>query len=98
MKTKLAVLLTVLTFAVSAQAALILSDSFSYPDGAVTDAPGSTWVAHSAPGNGPVQIIGGQLRVTGGSQEDVNALLSGGPYLSNSPAVLYSSFKMRVTS
>lgn len=98
MKAKFILLLVGLAYACSAHAGIILSDSFSYPDGAVTEAPGSPWVAHSGAGNGPVQIIGGQLRVTGGSAEDVNALLAGGPYLSNSVAVLYSSFKMRVTS
>jgi hypothetical protein len=98
MKRKLILVLAGLATAMAARAGLILSDSFSYPDGNVTDAPGSPWVAHSGAGNGPVQILNGQLRVTGGSAEDVNALLSGGPYLSNSPALLYSSFKLRVTS
>ena len=82
--------------AMSAQAAILLSDSFTYPDGDISAAPGSPWLVHS--GTLPANISGNELRLTGGNSADVNALLAGGPYLSNSPAVLYSSFKMRVTS
>src|SRR5262249_9907088 len=74
----------------------ILSDSFTYPDGDIAAAPGSPWMVHS--GTTPASISGNELRLTGGNSADVNALLAGGPYLSNSPAVLYSSFSMRVTS
>ena len=82
--------------ATSAPAAIILSDAFTYPDGDISTAPGSPWMVHS--GLTPANIAGNELRLTGGNSADVNALLAGGPYLSNSPAVLYASFKMRVTS
>ena len=81
---------------VTAQAGIILSETFTYPDGDISTAPGSPWVVHS--GTTAATISNNMLRLTGGNSADVNALLSGGPYLSNSVAVLYSSFKLRLTS
>ena len=88
-------ILTVIALATGAQAAVILSDSFSYPDGAIVGAPASPWVAHS--GSGPMLISSSQLRVVSTSGEDVNALLAGQPYTTNSAAVLYSSFTVKFT-
>lgn len=83
---------------IATHADIVLSDTFTYPNGNITELIGSPWVPHSGAGNGPVQVSGGQLRVTGGSAEDVNALLADGPYLASGSAVLYSSFKMRATA
>lgn len=80
----------------AAHATTVLTETFTYPDGDIALAPGSPWQVHS--GTTAANISTNQLRLTGGNSADVNALLSGGPYLSNSPSVLYSSFKMRVTS
>src|SRR5260221_10256191 len=90
--------LTLFTGAAS-HATGILSESFSYPNGPLTEAPASPpWVAHSAPGNGPVLATNGQIRLSGANQESVSVLLPGGPYAASSPAALYSSFKVKVTS
>ena len=94
MNAKITLLLIGLGVAATAQADVVLSDSFSYADGDVAAAAGSPWLIHS--GTTAANVQSGELRLTGGNSADVNALLSGGPYLSNSPAVLYSSFKMRV--
>ena len=78
------------------RANIILSDTFSYPDGDIAAAPGTQWSVHS--GATPANVSNGVLRITSGNSADVNALLAGGPYYSNSPAVLYSSFKMICTN
>src|ERR1051325_182455 len=78
------------------QASIVLSESFTYPDGDISTAPGSPWTVHS--GTTPANISSNMLRINGGNSADVNALLAGGPYLSNSPAVLYASFIMQVVS
>ena len=96
MKKSLLSCLVALMACFTAHATTVLSDSFTYADGPIEVGSGSPWVIHS--GATPANISTNQLRLTGGNTADVNASLSGGPYLSNSPAVLYSSFKMRVTS
>ena len=79
-----------------ASAALVLSDTFSYPDGDITTAAGSPWTVHS--GSTPANIAGGQLRIASGNTADVNAPLAGAPYASNSDAILYASFKIKMTA
>ena len=88
--------LTVFAATSMMKANIILSDSFTYPDGPLVGAPGSPWVTHN--GTTPVLATNGQIRLSGGNSEDVNALLSGGPYTTNGAVVLYSSFKVRFTS
>lgn len=53
----------------------LLDESFSYSDGNLVG--NGTWTAHSAPGLIPVQVLGGQARLSqgAGSREDVNTLL-----------------------
>lgn len=82
----------------NAHGALLLSDSFSYPDGPLIGAPGSPWLAYSSAGSGPVLVTTGRIHLSGGNSEDVQAPLFGAPYTTNSAAVLYSSFKVKVTS
>jgi len=96
MKSSVLTLFLVLFAATASQAGVVLSDSFTYPNGDISTAPGSPWMVHS--GTTPANIDVNELRLTGGNSVDINALLAGNPYFSNSPAVLYSSFKMRVTS
>ncbi len=96
MKKSMFTLIPALLAAAASQASIVLSDSFTYPDGDIAAAPGSPWLVHS--GTTPATIQANELRLTSGNSADVNALLAGGPYFSNSPAVLFSSFQMRVTS
>ncbi len=99
MKTILLTGALALLAATTAHASGILSDSFNYPNGPLTEAPASPpWVAHSSPGNGPVLVTNSQIRLSGANQESVHVLLPGGPYTSNNVAALYASFKVKVTS
>jgi hypothetical protein len=87
---------TFLALTLNARANIILSDSFTYPDGDIFAAPGSPWVVHS--GATPANVASGQLKITSANSADVNALLAGAPYTTNSAAVLYASFKVKPTA
>jgi hypothetical protein len=79
----------------SAQAGLILSDSFTYPDTNLTST--GVWVAHSAGGANAIGVTNGQavVRMLSASAEDDHADLSGQPYLaSNAGIKLYSSYSI----
>ena len=73
------------------QGALVLNDSFSYSDGPIVGASGSSWTTHSGTA-GQANVVSGQLSLTEAESEDVNTALSGGPYTVASAAVLYSSY------
>jgi hypothetical protein len=99
MKKRIHALLLALVFATQATATVVLVDDFNYRDGALVGAPWSPWVAHSVGGSQAIQVTNA-VRVVGasGSAEDVNAPLAAAPYLTNSAAVLYVSFKVRFTA
>src|SRR5258708_7729918 len=96
MKKVVVLFCTVLGLMFTARANIVLSDSFTYPDGDITTAPGSPWVVHS--GSTAASVAVGQLRIASGNSADVNALLSGGPYTTGGAMVLYSSFKVKPTA
>jgi len=63
-----------------AQANILLNEMFTHPDGNLVGqvpvpGPGGVWMAHSAEGVNPVQVVSGQaiLNQTGTSSEDVNS-------------------------
>ena len=56
MKTLTLSLTALIAMAVSGPAALILSDSFSYPDGPLVTRPGSPWQTHSGT-TGDLQVV-----------------------------------------
>jgi hypothetical protein len=95
---KILVLVAFLLTVGKIHAAIVLSDSFNYPDGAIVGAAGSPWTGHS--GSGSLLVTNSMIRVVNNSAsfgEDVNAPLSGAPYdTTNNPSVtfLYSSFTM----
>jgi hypothetical protein len=98
---KILVLIAFAFTLVKTQAAIVLSDSFTYPDGAIVGAAGSPWTAHSGAGSGPIQVTNNMLRVVSANSEDINAPLSGAPYdTTNNPAVtsVYSSFTLSLSS
>ena len=90
------IILTLCLFSATAaitQAGIVLSDTFTYPDGDLTGAAGSPWAAHSG---GPValKVLNNQIVVAGTNTQDIHADLQGAPYTTNSPTVLYSSFDL----
>ena len=80
--------------ALSARAAVVLSDDFAYSDGALTNVSGGKWSTHSGTG-GQADVAGGVLNVTEAESEDVNAPLKDGPYAAG---MLYASFRITFTA
>ncbi len=65
--------------ATTAQAALLVYEDFSHPDGNLvgqtpTPGPGATWAAHSSGGTNPIQVTSGAavLQQASGGREDAN--------------------------
>src|SRR5208283_3421902 len=82
-----------------AQAVLLLSDSFSYPDGPLVTVSSNVWVHHSGSVTGEVAVVSGLVLLNEANTEDVNALLAGQPYPSSgSTNVFYASFTVKFTS
>lgn len=80
-------------------AALLLSDSFSYPDGPLVTVSGGVWVHHSGSVSGQVAVVSGRVLLNEANAEDVNALLAGQPYPSSGTTnVFYASFTVKFTS
>ena len=79
-------------------AALLLSDSFSYPDGPLVTVSGGVWAHHSGSA-GEVMVSSGRVLLNEANTEDVNALLAGQPYAaSGTTNVFYASFTVKFTS
>jgi endonuclease/exonuclease/phosphatase family metal-dependent hydrolase len=81
-----------------AGAALLLNDSFSYPDGPLVTVSGGAWLHHSGSAS-EVMVSSGRVLLSEANTEDVNAPLAGQPYASSgSTNVFYASFKVKFTS
>jgi hypothetical protein len=87
MKKYLALLLVAMSFATVSHAALILSDSFTYVDGPLTNVSGGTWSIHS--GTTPINVVSEEAVISQANSQDNNAQLTGAPYNSGN---LYASF------
>jgi hypothetical protein len=74
--------------AAQAPAALILNESFSYPDGPLTAVSSGVWSSHSGTAL-QLDVSAGKVNLTQSEGEDVNALLQGEPYTSGN---LYAAF------
>ena len=76
-------ILALLAFASSnASAASLFSDNFNtYADGSLTTVSGGIWANHSGTAL-QVDVLSGAVNLTATESEDVNALISGGPYTS----------------
>jgi hypothetical protein len=97
MKKNLLALISSMTVAANSHAALVFSDTFSYPNGFLTAVSGGIWSAHSGVGANAIGVTNGQIRVQmiSAGSEDVNAGLGGAPYLADDPAAkLYSSYTL----
>jgi endonuclease/exonuclease/phosphatase family metal-dependent hydrolase len=82
-----------------AGAALLLSDSFDYPDGGIVTNSGGKWLHHSGSTTGEVLVASSRVELDAANTEDVNALLAGGPYDSTGTTnVFYASFTVRFTT
>jgi hypothetical protein len=69
--------------------AVILTETFTYPDGALVGAAGSPWVNHSGTA-GQVDVAAAKVALTGAESEDVSAPMSGSPY--SSATILTATF------
>ncbi|MDB6123917.1 MAG: Repeat family [Pedosphaera sp.] len=103
MKKALFTLFATVALAAGSQASLILTERFSYPDGAIVGAPNSPWLSHSGTG-GSMVCSNNQLVVSTARTEDVNAFLAGvtsltgtSPYNTNSAFTVYSKFQVYFT-
>jgi hypothetical protein len=76
---------------------VVLTDDFSYFDGALVTVSGSRWVNHSGTA-GQVDVAGGRLWLTEAESEDVNAALSGQPYTAAGGTNLYARFTVNFTA
>jgi endonuclease/exonuclease/phosphatase family metal-dependent hydrolase len=82
-----------------ARAALLLSDSFDYPDGALVMVSTNLWTHHSGSVTGEVMVASGRVWLSEANTEDVHALLAGQPYpASGATNVFYASFMVKFTT
>jgi endonuclease/exonuclease/phosphatase family metal-dependent hydrolase len=72
----------------AARAAVILSDTFAYPDGSLITNSSFRWKAHSG-ATGQTQVLAGRVQLSQGDSEDVSAALTNAPYKEGS---LYAGF------
>ena len=90
---------TFLVSATLADAALLLNDSFDYPDGSLVGAGNNRWTHHSGAVTGEVMVASGRLRLSEANTEDINARLAGQPYPSyGATNVFYASFTVKFTA
>ena len=86
-------------FAITAGAALLFSDSFDYPDGALVTVSTNLWVHHSGSVTGEVMVASGRVLLSEANTEDVHALLAGQPYpASGATNVFYAGFTVKFTT
>lgn len=78
----------------AARAAVILHDSFSYPNGALITNSAFFWKAHSGT-TGQTQVVSGRVQLSQNQSEDLAAGLTNGPYQSDT---LYASFTINVSA
>jgi hypothetical protein len=76
---------------------VILFEPFAYADGSVITASGSRWSNHSGT-PAQTQVAGGELLLSNSQSEDINSVLIGGPYATDSGRTLYSAFTVNFTT
>ena len=76
------------TLAISATAAVIIDETFTYSDGALTG--NATWDTHSGTA-GQINVVGGAITLTDSNSEDVNSSFT--PVTSGT---LFASFDISV--
>src|SRR5262245_46267024 len=87
--------LTVLAAAITAlntQAALVLTDTFTYTNGPITTVSGGLWLNHAGTAN-QLDVLAGRAHLTAAESEDVNR-----PMGSFTSGTLYLSFLLNVST
>jgi hypothetical protein len=84
----------ILCAACAARAAIVLSDTFTYPDGALTNASPGKW-RHTSGGMDEVNVTNATVELTRSETEDVEASL-GVSYSASSGTTLYARFSLHV--
>lgn len=88
-----------MVFAITAEAVVLFSDSFDYPDGPLVTMSSNVWMHHSGSVTGEVMVASGRALLSEANTEDVHALLTGQPYPATGAAnVFYAGFKVRFTT
>ncbi len=88
-----------MVFAITAEAVVLFSDSFDYPDGALVTVSTNLWAHHSGSVTGEVLVASGRVLLSGANTEDVNVRLAGQPYpASGATNVFYASFTVKFTA
>ncbi len=82
--------------ALSARGALLLSESFTYPDGPIVGATNSPWTNLS--GVTTADVVSGRLQVNSTRTEDIQATPLNSPYSNNSGLTLYARFSATFTA
>ncbi|HWN93396.1 MAG TPA: hypothetical protein VNT99_00045 [Methylomirabilota bacterium] len=77
-------------------AAILLSDNFTYADGVLTNVSSGKW-RHTSGGADQVNVVSEQVELTRSETEDVAASLATA-YSASSPAVLYVKFNVTVST
>ena len=85
------------TFTLTVSVALLLADSFNYPDGSVTTNSAFFWKAHSG-ATGQTQVASGKLMLSSAQSEDINAAITNAPFAPASGAVLYAGFTVNFSA
>jgi len=79
-------------------AAILLDETFSWPNGSLVTNSAGLWSTHSGTA-GQLDVTNGAAFLTGGEGEDVNALLAGQPYpAAGTTNVFYAGFTVRFAS
>lgn len=84
------------TMAALAQDQTLLTETFSYASGNLTEVSSGGWTAHSGAGSNPVQVnASGAAVLRGGSAEDVNRIISATALTSGT---LFASFTLDLSA
>lgn len=95
MKTIL-LLLSLITACASANATLLLTDTFTYTNGALTNVSAGKW-RHTSGSTDDVNVVNGTVELNRSDSEDVDAALATS-FPANSSTVLYAKFSIFVLS
>ena len=90
MKKRLTLLTAVGVF-MTAQAEVLLEESFDFDDGSLASQAADSWKTHSGTDE-QSEVVDGRLMLSQSNSEDVHAMLPGGPFKKSSGGTLFASF------
>src|SRR5689334_1826870 len=94
---RVSALLASLALPLLTHGALLFSEPFAYPDGALVTVSSGAWSTHSGT-TGEVGVVSGRVDLQVPATEDVNRLLPGQPYPSTTNVFLYASFTVNFSA